>query len=329
MEFGVFIMGYTPQFRRDVDPDAEHHALMDELDLVQAADRAGFKYVWVTEHHFLDEYSHLSANDVVLGYLAHATEQIHIGWRNVAASQKRIFNKSLPQLPVVSTRFVHHHNGEDVRLAGLDKRERFECFVVRAKSAREQHDGIRLLDKHELASEEVSHRDQFRIALHNRVGGLLEWQENIQAKTVVAASPAVTGFHDTATSAGNHHPARFNHSVSEFLRSDVTWMVGSGSCRTEHRGLAPSAVTCEHLEAIPEFANRGGHELDIAAAGVIAKQLVGCLLDLGCVFFLPKRSAEPPVSELDWFGVGDGVEWGAWERIGWHMGTRRPMNCTR
>jgi alkanesulfonate monooxygenase SsuD/methylene tetrahydromethanopterin reductase-like flavin-dependent oxidoreductase (luciferase family) len=79
MEFGVFIMGYTPQFRRDVDPDAEHHALMDELDLVQAADRAGFKYVWVTEHHFLDEYSHLSANDVVLGYLAHATEQIHIG----------------------------------------------------------------------------------------------------------------------------------------------------------------------------------------------------------------------------------------------------------
>ena len=79
MEFGVFIMGYTPQFRRDVDPDAEHHAFMSELELVQAADRAGFKYVWVAEHHFLDEYSHLSANDAVLGYLAHATERIHIG----------------------------------------------------------------------------------------------------------------------------------------------------------------------------------------------------------------------------------------------------------
>ena len=45
----------------------------------KAADRAGFKYVWVTEHHFLDEYSHLSANDVVAGYLAKATERIHIG----------------------------------------------------------------------------------------------------------------------------------------------------------------------------------------------------------------------------------------------------------
>jgi alkanesulfonate monooxygenase SsuD/methylene tetrahydromethanopterin reductase-like flavin-dependent oxidoreductase (luciferase family) len=79
MEFGLFIQMFTPQFRRDVDPDAEHHSLVNELELVQAADRAGFKYVWLTEHHFLDEYSHLSANDVVLGYLAHATERIHLG----------------------------------------------------------------------------------------------------------------------------------------------------------------------------------------------------------------------------------------------------------
>jgi alkanesulfonate monooxygenase SsuD/methylene tetrahydromethanopterin reductase-like flavin-dependent oxidoreductase (luciferase family) len=79
MEFGVFVQGYCPGFRRAVDPDAEHHALMDDLAVVEAADRAGFKYVWVVEHHFLDEYSHLSANDVVLGYLAHATERIHLG----------------------------------------------------------------------------------------------------------------------------------------------------------------------------------------------------------------------------------------------------------
>ena len=79
MEFGIFIAGYTPQYRRDVDPDAEHHVLMEELELVRAADKAGFKYVWVSEHHFLDEYSHISANDVVLGYLAHSTERIHLG----------------------------------------------------------------------------------------------------------------------------------------------------------------------------------------------------------------------------------------------------------
>ena len=79
MEFGIFIQNYLPNFRRENNPDAEHTVIMDELDLVIAADKAGFKYGWLPEHHFLDEYSHLSANDVVAGYLAHATKRMHIG----------------------------------------------------------------------------------------------------------------------------------------------------------------------------------------------------------------------------------------------------------
>ena len=78
MEFGVFIQNYVPNFRREHDPDAEHTAITNDLRVVQAADKAGFKYALIPEHHFLDEYSHLSANDVVTGYLAHATERIHI-----------------------------------------------------------------------------------------------------------------------------------------------------------------------------------------------------------------------------------------------------------
>ena len=66
MEFGLFIQMYTPKFRREEDPDAEHTSLLHDLETVIAADKAGFKYVWATEHHFLDEYSHLSANDTVL-----------------------------------------------------------------------------------------------------------------------------------------------------------------------------------------------------------------------------------------------------------------------
>ena len=79
MELGIFIQGYVPQSRRRSTPDAEHWVLMRELEIAIAADRAGIKYIWASEHHFLDEYSHLSANDVVLGYLAHATERAHIG----------------------------------------------------------------------------------------------------------------------------------------------------------------------------------------------------------------------------------------------------------
>jgi alkanesulfonate monooxygenase SsuD/methylene tetrahydromethanopterin reductase-like flavin-dependent oxidoreductase (luciferase family) len=79
MEFGLFVQSYVPAFAREADADAEHHAILHDVEVIAAADRAGFKYCWVTEHHFLDEYSHLSANDAFLGYLAHSTSRIHIG----------------------------------------------------------------------------------------------------------------------------------------------------------------------------------------------------------------------------------------------------------
>ncbi|WP_435969544.1 LLM class flavin-dependent oxidoreductase [Streptomyces sp. Qhu_M48] len=78
MEFGIFVQGYVGK-RAETDPDAEHKALMEETEYVIQADRSGFKYAWASEHHFLEEYSHLSANDVYLGYLAHATDRIHLG----------------------------------------------------------------------------------------------------------------------------------------------------------------------------------------------------------------------------------------------------------
>jgi len=122
MEFGIFVQGYNPGFRREGDPDAEHRVLMDELELAIAADRAGFKYVWATEHHFLDEYSHLSANDVFLGYLANATERIHLG--------SGIFNP-LPQ--------VNHPAKVAERVAMLDhlSNGRFEFGTGRGAGSHE------------------------------------------------------------------------------------------------------------------------------------------------------------------------------------------------
>lgn len=79
MEFGLFVQGYVPKQRAQADPEAEHKALMEETEYVIQADKSNFKYAWASEHHFLEEYSHLSANDVFLGYLAHATDRIHLG----------------------------------------------------------------------------------------------------------------------------------------------------------------------------------------------------------------------------------------------------------
>jgi alkanesulfonate monooxygenase SsuD/methylene tetrahydromethanopterin reductase-like flavin-dependent oxidoreductase (luciferase family) len=123
MEFGLFNSLYVPHELASRDPAAEHNRLMDEIAVVQAADRCGFKYTWATEHHFLTEYSHLSANEVFLGYLAHATERIHIG--------SGIFNITPP---------VNHPARVAERVAMLDhlSEGRFEFGMGRGSSTTEQ-----------------------------------------------------------------------------------------------------------------------------------------------------------------------------------------------
>ena len=119
MEFGLFnSVCVLPKFE-----GGEHQRIMDEVAVVQAADRAGFKYTWATEHHFLTEYSHLSANEVFLGYLAAATEQIHLG--------SGIFNITPP---------VNHPARIAERVALLDhlSEGRFEFGMGRGSSTIEQ-----------------------------------------------------------------------------------------------------------------------------------------------------------------------------------------------
>src|SRR5439155_23331794 len=80
MEFGIFNSLYLPYHLRERDPEgAEHNRFMDEVAWTVAADKAGFKYTWATEHHFLTQYSHLSANESFLAYVAALTTNIHLG----------------------------------------------------------------------------------------------------------------------------------------------------------------------------------------------------------------------------------------------------------
>jgi alkanesulfonate monooxygenase SsuD/methylene tetrahydromethanopterin reductase-like flavin-dependent oxidoreductase (luciferase family) len=121
MEFGFLTQGYLPADRR-TDPDAEHRVLMEDLELCLAAEQAGFKYIWISEHHFLDEYSHISSNDVFLGALGALTTRAHVG--------SGIFNP-LPR--------VHHPAAVAERVAMLDHltEGRFEFGVGRGAGSHE------------------------------------------------------------------------------------------------------------------------------------------------------------------------------------------------
>jgi alkanesulfonate monooxygenase SsuD/methylene tetrahydromethanopterin reductase-like flavin-dependent oxidoreductase (luciferase family) len=80
MEFGLFVQAHVPRHEMEADPEgAEHTRLMRELELAVACDGAGWKYVWSVEHHFLEEYSHISASEIFLPYVAAQTKRIHVG----------------------------------------------------------------------------------------------------------------------------------------------------------------------------------------------------------------------------------------------------------
>ncbi len=79
LEFGVFIQTYLEDPARAADPAEEHRQIMRDVEIALAAEAAGFKYVWVAEHHALNTYSHLSASEAMCGYLAARTSRIHVG----------------------------------------------------------------------------------------------------------------------------------------------------------------------------------------------------------------------------------------------------------
>jgi len=123
MEFGLFMGGFIHEDLMASDPDAEHHRLMSEVDLAVVGDRSNWKYSWWTEHHFLWEYSHISANETIMPYVAAKTNRMHIG--------SGIINITPP---------VNHPARVAERVAMLDhlSEGRFEFGTGRGSSSTEQ-----------------------------------------------------------------------------------------------------------------------------------------------------------------------------------------------
>src|SRR5882762_5420249 len=76
MKFGLF---YEHQVPRPWSPEAERRVLLDALEQVALADTLGLEYVWEVEHHFLEEYAHSSAPEVLLAAASQRTTRIRLG----------------------------------------------------------------------------------------------------------------------------------------------------------------------------------------------------------------------------------------------------------
>jgi len=81
VKFGLF---YELQLPKPADrdqwgPDAERRIYHDMLEQVALADSLGFDYVFEVEHHFLEEYSHSSAPELMMAALSQRTKRIRLG----------------------------------------------------------------------------------------------------------------------------------------------------------------------------------------------------------------------------------------------------------
>ena len=76
MKFGIF---YELQLPRPWQEGDELRLYQDALTQLETADRLGYDYAWVVEHHFLEEYSHSPAPESFLAAASQRTRNIRLG----------------------------------------------------------------------------------------------------------------------------------------------------------------------------------------------------------------------------------------------------------
>lgn len=81
MKFGLFyeLQLPKPADKDEWNPDDEKRIYHEMLDQVELADSLGFDYVFEVEHHFLEEYSHSSAPELMMAALSQRTKNIRLG----------------------------------------------------------------------------------------------------------------------------------------------------------------------------------------------------------------------------------------------------------
>ncbi|HWI74338.1 MAG TPA: LLM class flavin-dependent oxidoreductase [Baekduia sp.] len=81
MKFGLWFNTMVPKplDADDWEPGQEVRRFAETVEQIETADRLGYDYAFVGEHHFLADYAHFSASDMVLAAAARTTSNIRLG----------------------------------------------------------------------------------------------------------------------------------------------------------------------------------------------------------------------------------------------------------
>ena len=85
MKFGLM---YEISIPEPHYPGIEKERYDQVLAQVELGDEVGFDYFWTVEHHFLTEFSHCSAPEVLYGAVSQRTKRIRIGHAVVLLPQQ-------------------------------------------------------------------------------------------------------------------------------------------------------------------------------------------------------------------------------------------------
>ncbi|WP_216906383.1 LLM class flavin-dependent oxidoreductase [Nocardia noduli] len=121
--------------------DDEQKMFQEGLKEVEAADKAGFSTVWLTEHHFLEEYCHSTAPEMFLAAASQRTKDIRLGFGIMhmppAINHPARIAERVATLDLISNGRVEFGTGESSSVGELggfnidpaDKRDQWEEAV--------------------------------------------------------------------------------------------------------------------------------------------------------------------------------------------------------
>jgi alkanesulfonate monooxygenase SsuD/methylene tetrahydromethanopterin reductase-like flavin-dependent oxidoreductase (luciferase family) len=119
-------------------PEREHRVYQEALDQVELADRLGYHAVWAVEHHFMEQYAHMSSPEVFLAACSQRTKQMRLGHGIMhavpAINHPFRVAERIATLDLISSGRVEFGSGEGASLAelgafGIDKDAKREMWA--------------------------------------------------------------------------------------------------------------------------------------------------------------------------------------------------------